>query len=173
METLNHILNRLFGNNGRRYYKRIIDDYNKGDWNFDIKTLVEYQKIRQAVAFSFSSKGYRYQRTRIVTDTVEFEEEMKRYYNLQIIPIREIKKDIMLSRKALMVKFGYITEGNQYCQKAGYKCENCLNYEGGCKMVIDYSTNQIKRITKIFELAYTNLGRKICVEQVKQGLKYL
>lgn len=173
METLNYALNRLFGNNGRRYYKRMIDDYNKGDWDFDIKTLVEYQGVRQRVALSFSSKGYRYQRTRVVKNIAKFEEEMKKYYQLQIVPIREAKKDKMLFKLALMERFGYITEGNQYCQKANYECPNCLNYKGGCKIVKKYSTNQIKKITKLFELAYGNLGRRICVEQVKKGLSYL
>lgn len=173
METLSYALNKLFGNNGRRYYKRMIDDYNKGDWNFNIKTLVEYQGVRQKVALSFSSKGYRYQLTRVVKNIARFEEEMMKYYHLQIIPIREAKKNKMLLKIALMERFGYITEGNQYCQKANYECHNCLNYKGGCKIVVKYSKNQIKKVTKLFELAYGNLGRRICVAQVKKGLSYL
>lgn len=125
------------------------------------------------MAPSFSSRGYRYQRTRVVKNIVKFEEEMKKYYQLQIVPIREVKKEKILAKKVALKKWGLITEGNQYCQKSGYECHICPNYKGGCKIVMEYSTNQIKRITKILELLYGNLGRKICVEQVKKGLSYL
>lgn len=174
METLNHTLKQLFGNRGISYYKRMIDDYIKGDWNFDIKQLVEYKNIKSKVSTTFTPKGYKIIRTRVVKDSFLFEKEMKRYYNMHIVPKKEIKNNLMLAKIAFIKKWGFITEGNQICQKAQYNCNNCPNKQS-CEIAKKYTDNNqyIKKLTKILELMYGNLCKGICILQVKESLKYL
>lgn len=175
METLSHILNRLFNKQGYNYYKKMIDDYINGDWNYDIKQLVEYQNVKQKVSVTFSRKGYKILRVRVVKDIARFEEEMLKYYNMHILPLKIIREDLILARKIFMEKHGFITEGNLMCKKANYVCENCLNYINGCKIAMKYTCNQpnVKRMTKMLEVLYTNLGSPLCQLQIKEGLKYL
>ncbi len=172
METLSHILNRLLGKQGYTCYKKLIDDYNNGDWNFDIKSLVSYETIKQKT--DFLPKGYRFFRTRVIKNPKQFEEEILKYYNLHYIPIKEIKRKKLEYRKIYLMKFGFITEGNQFCQDVNYQCDKCLNSKA-CNIAKKYTNNspEVKRKTKILSLLYGNLRGSLPNLQVKEGLKYL
>lgn len=172
METLTRALYRIIGKHGQSCYKSLIDDYYKGDWNFNIKSLVSYQTIKQKT--DFLPRGYRFIRTRIVTDTKQFETEILKYYNLHYLPVREVRKKRIEYKKIYLKLFGYITEGNQFCQDANYRCDKCLNSKA-CNIAKKYTNNslELKRKTKILSLLYGNLRGTLPNLQVKEGLKYL
>lgn len=175
METLSHILKRLFAHRGSEYYKRMIDDYIEGDWNYNIKQLVSYRSIQQQVPRSFSSRGYKIVRTRVVENTKLFEEKMMEYYNLHIVPMRIVKNNTILAKRTFIRQHGFITEGNQMCQDAHYNCKNCLNFTNGCEIAMKYTKDEpkMKQMTKQLVLLYGNLRKGICEIQVKEGLRYL
>lgn len=61
------------------YYRRIIKDYEKGYWYFDIRTLVKKMYIDLPCSYHLTSKGSRKHLCLAVLDFKEFEKQLHIY----------------------------------------------------------------------------------------------
>lgn len=142
------------------YYRRIIGDYEKGYWNFDIRNLVKKAYIDLPCSYHLSSKGYRKHFCFCVLDFDEFKYQFEKYLNEYLYPLQYLRTNKIIARKAWIKKYGYISKGNQYCQKAIYNCSNCINKKA-CEIAKKHTKNEpaMMKATKIIELLYGNLQK--------------
>lgn len=140
------------------YYQRIIRDYEKGNWNFDIRTLTKKMYVDVPCPNSIARRGYRKHLCLGIIDFGKFKIEYEKYLNEYLYPWQTVRTNKILARKAWIKKYGYITKGNQYCQKAIYDCSKCLN-KTACDVARKHTNNEpvMIKMTKMLELLYGNL----------------
>lgn len=87
--------------------------------------------------------------------------------NEYLYPWQEIRANKIIARKVWIRKYGYISSGNQYCQKAIYNCSKCIN-KVTCDITKKYTNNEpaIMKITKMLELLYGNIQYGYYAKQV-------
>jgi uncharacterized protein with ATP-grasp and redox domains len=64
-------------------------------------------------------------------------------------------------------KYGFISQGSQYCTKANYNCKICINKKA-CEIANKHTKGDLKMIkmTKMLELLYGNLNNNYWNQQV-------
>lgn len=167
--TLRSALHKILGENKSylHYYNSIIKAYETGYWSYDIKNLVKKMYIDVPCPYHLSKKGFHKRLCYAVTDFKEFKHQFEKYMNEYIYPMQELRKNKIVARKAWVKKYGFISKGNQECQKAMYNCSKCIN-----KTICDISSKYtkgdpaIKRITMMLEILYGNLQSGHFAKQV-------
>jgi len=139
------------------YYRRIIRDYEKGYWYFDIRTLVKKTYIDVPCPRYISRRGYQKHFCLAIKDFEEFKIHFEKYLNDYLYPWQEIRANKIIARKIWIKKYGYLSKGTQYCQKAMYNCSKCIN-KSACDIAKKHTENEpkMKKITKMLELLYEN-----------------
>ena len=150
------------------YYKSMIRAYENGLWSFDIRSVIKVRLIQIKCSYYFSSRGYKRQFCKVVIDFKAFKYQVEKYMQDYIFPLREVRAQKILARRAWIKKYGYISKGSQYCQEAMYECSKCLN-QSACEVIRKYNKNDVplKRMTKMLEILYGNLNSGHFSKQVK------
>lgn len=158
--SLRHAMRKIMGEKKSylHYYKRIIRDFERGKWYYDIRPLVKKGYILIPCSYHYSKSGYRKIFCQVVVDFQEFEKQFEEYLNKHVYPTQIINSKIAVSRKIWTSFFGMFTKGNQYCQQAGYDCAICYN-KIACDIAKEYTNGDplVKQITKAFEMLYGDL----------------
>lgn len=142
------------------YYRRIISDYEKGYWDYDIRCIVKKAYIELPCSYQLSSRGLRKHFCFTVLDFEEFKHQFEKYLSEYLYPLQYLRANKIIARKAWIKKYGYISKGNQYCQKSMYDCSCCINKKA-CDIAKKHTNNDPAMIkaTKILELLYGNLQK--------------
>lgn len=143
-----------------RYYRRMIRDYESGNWFFDIRILVKLRAAEVNCPYIFSKRGYRRQICLCVTDFDEFKKQFEKYYNEYLKPQRVIRENLILARKIWNKKYGYISRINQNCQEAGLDCSKCKD-TSDCDLFRNYTGKEphVKYVTKMLTILYGNIRK--------------
>lgn len=137
----------------------MIRDYESGKWDFDIRTIVKNIKVEIPCPKYLCKKGYIKRLCLTITDDNLFIKEFDRYYNGHIRPIQELRKNLIISRRIFVKKYGYFTKYNQDCSIAQYNCKNCKSkIECNISKKLTKKDDHIYKITRIFEILYGNLN---------------
>jgi len=167
--SLRYLVRKIIGENKsyNYYYNSMVEAYEKGLWNYDIRKLVKRGYVLSKYPDYIPKKHTARNICRYVTDLEEFEYQFKKYLNEYLYPRQEIRKELIVYRKAWIKKYGMITKGNQYCREAFYKCEVCKNKKA-CGIAKKYTENTpaMKKATRILEILYGNISAGYYAEQV-------
>lgn len=167
--TLRGALHKVLGKDKSylHYYKSIIKAYETGYWSYDIKNLVKKTYVDVPCPYHLSKNGFRKRLCYAVTDFKEFQHQFKKYMNEYIYPMQELRKNKIIARRAWVKKYGFISKGNQECQKVMYNCSKCI-YKSACDISKKYTNNEfaIKKATKILELLYGNIQSGYYARQI-------
>ena len=158
--SLRYAVRKLFGNiKYLHYYRRMISDYENGNWHFDVRTLVKNIKVDIPCPKYVCKRGFVKRLCFTVFSFENFETEFKKYMYEYIHPLQEIRKNKILARKIWVKKYGFISKGSQYCSKAMYNCKICINQKA-CEVSKKYTKDDLVMIkmTKMLELLYGNLN---------------
>ena len=142
------------------YYRRMVKDYENGNWFFNIKTLVKQSIAEISCPYTFSSRGYRRQFCLCVTDFEEFRKQFEKYYNEYLHPLREIRANIIIARKIWNEKYGHLSRITENCYEAMLDCSKCKN-TSDCDLFRSYTGKEphIQYMTKMLTVLYKNLKK--------------
>lgn len=159
--SLRHAILKKFGNiDYIHYFRRMIRDYESGQWDFDIRSIVKNIKVEIPCPKYVCRRGFSKRLCLTIIDEKSFIKEFSRYYYGYILPIQVIRKNRILARRLHVKKYGYITKYNQDCSKAGYVCKNCdSRYECDLSRKLSKKDDHIYKITRMLEILYKNLHR--------------
>ena len=142
------------------YYRRMVKDFEAGDWNFDIQSVVKNIKISLPCPKYVSKKGFSKRLCLTIINDEIFKQEFSKYTDEYVYPMQEIRKNRILARKIWIKKYGFISKGLQYCTLANYNCKICLN-KSGCEITKKYKKDDfaMKKMSKMMKILYGNLNQ--------------
>lgn len=160
VSSLRYAIHKNFGNiSYLHYFKRMVKDFDSGKWDFDIRTIVKNIKIEVPCPKYIAKKGYIKRLCLTILNDELFLKEFDRYFNGYIRPMQEIRKNLIISRRVFVSKYGYFTKYNQDCSKALYNCKNCKSrYECNLSKKLSKKDGHIYKITRLAEILYGNLN---------------
>ena len=156
VSSLRHVVMSMYEKfDYKYYYDKMVKDYERGNWDFDINTVVKLDKVLLPCPKNMCSKGIISRTCLIVTNEDVFRAEFARYMDNYAIPMSEIRKNKILARKAWLKKNGFISKQQKECREANYECSRCLN-RLACKIAGKYSKDdkRIIKMTKMLEVLY-------------------
>lgn len=167
--SLRYTVHKNFGNiDYLHYFRRMIKDFELGKWDFDIRTIVKNIKVEVPCPKYVCRRGFSKRLCFTIMDEKVFMKEFDRYYNGYVRPMQELRKNIILSRRIFVKKYGYFTKYNQDCSKARYKCKNCQNqYECDLTRTLSKKDDHIYKLTRLAEILYGNLNHGHWAELVE------
>lgn len=161
VSSLRYTVYKLFGEiDYLHYYRRMIKDFEKGQWNFDIRSIVKNIKMSLRCPKYVCKKGFSKRLCLTIINDELFKQEFSRYMNEYIYPMQAIRKNKILARKIWVKKYGFISKGMQYCTSANYNCKICLN-RADCEITRKYNKDAfaMKKMSKMMKLLYGNLNQ--------------
>ena len=159
VSSLRLTIHKNFGKIGYLYYyRRMIKDYESRKWDFDIRTIVKNIKAEIPCPKYVCKRGFTKRLCLTIIDDNLFIKEFDRYLNGYVYPIQELRKNLILSRRIFVQKFGYFTRYNQDCSKAGYRCEKCRSkYECDISKKLSKKDDHLYKLTRMVEILYENI----------------
>ena len=169
--TLRSALHTILGKDKSylHYYNSIVKAYETDYCSYDIKNLVKKIYVDVPCPRQLSKRGFHKRFCYAVIDFKEFKYQFEKYMNEYIYPMQELRKNIIIARKAWIKKYGFIAKGNQYCQKSMYDCSKCIN-KSVCDISKKYTNNEpaLRKATKMIELLYGNIQSGYFASQVSE-----
>ncbi len=159
VSSLRHVVQSMYKNiDYKYYYDKMLRDYKRGSWDFDISTVVKLDKMPLPCPKNMSSNGTINRTCLIVINEETFRVEFARYMDNYAIPMSEIWKNKILARKIWLKKNGFISRQQKECRKANYNCSHCIN-RLACQIAGQYSKDdkRIIKMTKMLEVLYGNI----------------
>ncbi len=157
--SLRHVVKSMYENlDYKYYYDKMVRDYERGRWDFDVRSVVKLAEIFLPCPKNISSTGLIKRKCLTIIDEEVFRREFARYMDNYAIPLSEIRKERILARKLWVKKNGFISKQQQECLLANYNCLHCINRHA-CKIVSKYNKDDKKiiKMTKMLEILYGNI----------------
>ena len=150
------------------YFRRMIRDFESGKWDFDIRSIVKNIKVEIPCPKYVCRRGFTKRLCFTITNDDIFMKEFARYYNGYIRPAQELRKNLILSRRIFIQKYGYFAKYNQDCFAAQYNCKNCKSkIECNIARKLSKKDEHIYKLTRLAEILYGNLNHGYWANLVK------